>query len=194
DKPAEEPKQQKAASAAETKKAEKKKTKTDEELSPSGLSGLLQQRRQRPIFFVIHFVVCAWLILVSGYSACDVKTSKRKDCGYDGISTSECVSIACFIKDGAKVEKSIKLEKGASLGLSVAENTDSNELTVTAVTGAAAEESLGEDRVFVGDGITKVGKETKLKTMRKALAEAGQAQTLRIKRSKLPSYRGRGSA
>ncbi|CAK0848486.1 unnamed protein product [Prorocentrum cordatum] len=188
DKPAEEPTPQKAASAAETKNSAKKMAKADEELSTSALSRMLQQRRRRPIFFVVHFVVCAWLLFVSGYSACDVKTSKREDCGYGGISTGECLSIACFIKDGAKFEKSVKLEKGAGLGLSVAENTDSSELTVTAVTGAAAEENLGGNRIIVGDGITKVGKETKLKMMKKALTETGQAQTLRIKRSKLPSY------
>lgn len=181
-KPAEEPKQQKAAKATEPKK------KKAEEPSTSALSRLLQQRRRRPIFFVVHFAACAWLLCVVGYGNCDVKTSKREDCGYSGITTGECVSIACFIKDGAKLEKTIKFEPGEALGLSVAENAGSNELTVTAVTGAAAEPDLGGDRVLVGDTITKVGKETKIKTMKKALSETGKAHTLKIQRSKLPSY------
>lgn len=173
---------------AETKTGEKK-TKAEEEPSTSALSRLLQQRQRRPIFFVVHFVVCAWLLLVSGYSACDVKASKREDCGFSGISTAECVSIACFIKDGAKLEKTIKFDPS---GLSVAESTGSNELTVTAVTGAAAEynsqTTSAEDRVLVGDVITKVGKDTKLKTMKKALSETGKAHSVKIQRSKLPSY------
>jgi hypothetical protein len=131
------------------------------------------------------------------YDACDVKPSKLQDCGHSGIQYTECATIACFVKGGGKMlKKQVKLEpKGESLGLSVAEVEDSDHLTVTSVAGAAADYNSqvesAEDRILVGDSITKVGSSTKSKQMKKNLLGTlsdGAAITLSVQRSKVPWY------
>jgi hypothetical protein len=183
---------EKTASGA-AKDDDKETDGVDQEASKSALSRLRQRRW--PIFFIIYVASCAWLVCM--YDACDVKPSKLQDCGHSGIQYTECATIACFVKGGGKMlKKQVKLEpKGESLGLSVAEVEDSDHLTVTSVAGAAADYNSqvesAEDRILVGDSITKVGSSTKSKQMKKNLLGTlsdGAAITLSVQRSKVPWY------
>lgn len=162
----------------------------DQEASKGALSRLRQRRW--PIFFLLYVASCAWLVCM--YDACDVKPSKLQDCGHSGIQYTECATIACFVKGGGKmVKKQVKIDpKGESLGLNVAEADNSDHLTVTSVAGAAAEYNSqvesAEDRILVGDSITKVGSSTKPRQMKKALLDTDKAVTLSVQRSNLPWY------
>jgi len=162
----------------------------DQEASKGDLSRLRQRRW--PIFFILYVASCAWLVCM--YDACDVKSSKLQDCGHSGIQYTECATIACFVKGGGKMlKKQVKIDsKGEPLGLSVAEADDSDQLTVTSVAGAVAEYNSqvesAEDRILVGDSITKVGSSTKPQQMKKALLVTDKTITLSVQRSKLPWY------
>jgi hypothetical protein len=185
------------SSVPEPKKEEEESRKNvkasqEEAESAQGALSRLRPQSRRPIFFCLYVAFCAWL--VGTYDACSV-TGKKRDCGYAGISPTECITTACFTKGGGEMKKkTVKIErKDGALGLTVGESSrDVNWLTVTAVTaGAVAEynaQAAAEDRVLVGDSIAKVSGSSGPKKMKKALAETGKTIELELRRSRLPWY------
>lgn len=198
------PARKKETAASGTVEDKDKETEGVDQAASKGALSRLRQRRW-PVFFVLYVASCAWLVCM--YDACDVKPSKLQDCGHSGIQYTECATIACFLKGGGKMlKKQVEIDpKGESLGLDVAEvdNSDrirlgesiTKELIVTSIAGAAAEYNSqvesAEDRILVGDSITKVGSSTKLQQMQKALLgtyKAGYKVTLSVQRSNVPWY------
>jgi len=174
-----------ANSAVVTEKA------ADAAEAASKLSAL--RPRRRLIFFVVFVLFLAWIVVC--FNPCRVK--KKEDCGFSGISATNCMTVACFTKGGGEMtKKTIKLKRGkdSTLGLAVVDGPDSKYLTVQAIEDGGVVKAYNaelpadsEDRILSGDSIWKVAGE-KGKKMKKAITATGEKTLeIEIRRSKLPA-------
>lgn len=147
----------------------------------------------RPVFFAAFVLFCAWLVVF--YKPCDVKGSKKRDCGYAGISDLKCKTGACFTKGGKPFSKStakVKREAGASLGMSYSVDQTGSLLVQELSEGSVQAYNDGlptdsEDRIVPGDAIVKVdGKTASGKMMDALKAKGSRTLELEVQRSRLP--------
>lgn len=166
---AEKPKAEKQEKKDEAKTSGKdgkhsKKKSGDTDATPEGRLARLRPRR-RLIFFTVFAGSCIWILAV--HNPCDAKLIKKKeDCGWSGVSATECRIWACFLKGGGSKKKiiTVKREKNSKFGVKL-DTSDVKSSGVVQVNeiedgGAFAVHNAklpedSEDRIQVGDLIVK---------------------------------------
>mmetsp|Transcript_64016 Transcript_64016/g.139200 ORF Transcript_64016/g.139200 Transcript_64016/m.139200 type:complete len:302 (+) Transcript_64016:69-974(+) len=145
--------------------------------------------KRRPVFFAGFVIACA--LVVNFHDTCNV--SKKRDCGWSGVSQLTCRTSACFLKAGGEMSKrTIKIprEEGQKLGLKVNNNKEAKWGTVKAIDEGCAQEhnaklpSNSPDRILVGDHILRIDGTTSInQELSKKTAKTVEVE---ITRSNLP--------
>uniref|UniRef100_A0A7S2KZE9 PDZ domain-containing protein n=1 Tax=Zooxanthella nutricula TaxID=1333877 RepID=A0A7S2KZE9_9DINO len=147
--------------------------------------------KPNPLFFALFASGCIWILAL--YQPCVVKGTKR-DCGYSGISTGTCRTLACFIKSpGPYQKKKLKVKRadGESLGLALEQRPDAYVVQSLQPDGAASKHnselaSGSEDMVLPGDRLVKIGSSSGKDMAKELKGTSAKTVALEIQRSRLP--------
>jgi len=128
-----------------------------------------------------------------GYDACDVRKSK-KDCGYPGISSLECMTTQCFMAGGGQLEKKtvhVTRKQGTKFGFVSGSSRESRYIFIQDLKeGALADHNARvgpEEQILPRDTILTVGGFSG-QSMRKELGDVVKKNvTFEIARTKLPA-------
>jgi hypothetical protein len=175
-------------------KPSKSKAKASAEASPESMLAKLRPQR-RSIFFILWLAAAAWILFI--YSPCNIPAKKRKDCGYMHISSSECRTFACFLKDGGSAYKKktvkVKRKQGMTLGLdvdvagsAVVRGISDDNSAVKEYNDALTDDS--DDVIAVGDRISKIDGKSKSGLEKVLKATEAKTVSVDILRPSLPAY------
>lgn len=148
--------------------------------------------KKRFAAFAGFLAICIGIVCI--YDACDVR-KKKQDCGYAGISTLECRTLACFTKGGGELEKkkiTIKRKKGTKFGIVSGSSKQDKDVFIASIKeGAVADHNAQaepEDRIYPRDSITTIDGATGSSLRKSLAATTTESVVIELRRSKLPSY------
>lgn len=187
------PKKKEPAPAGASKN---KKNKGGKEETPEGRLAKLRPKK-RLIFIVVFIGFATWVLAM--HDPCDSKAIKKKeDCGWSGISAFQCRFGGCFLAGGAERSThkiTVSREKDTLFGIVLATDDIKTKKTVPILNieskGAIALHNArlpadSEDRIRVGDEISKFDGETGNSMLKALKNTAAKDYKIIVKRSKLP--------
>lgn len=176
----------------------KKKNKAVKEETPEGR--LAKLRPKRRLIFVIAFVGFAVWVLAM-HNPCGSKVvQKKEDCGWSGISAFQCQTGGCFLAGGGERvthKVAVTRDEGTLFGMTLATDDIKTKKTMSVISiesgGAVASHNArlpqdSEDRIRVGDEISKFDGETGSAMLGALKNTAAKDYKIIVKRSKLPSF------